>query len=450
VSEPTARELLRDLAAELGERTILWRGAELGGADIDLLATDGSARDVARFLHARGLEPTPGDPGHVVWSAPGLKPIDVLDERAWPRHYPSLAGLRRRLVAHADLPPEPAPEDRLLILGAEAVAGRPVEKLVRRARPLLAGDGVPARLDALARDEGAEAIAALIADPAALEARAARGRLPYPAAAAVAARSPRARLALAARVAGRLSGGRSTGPAAARPRRPLLVTLSGMDGAGKSTAAEAIRAHLEANGLPARIEWARIGGESQLLDTLATPVKRILRRQGTVADPVAAGGPDVGKVQDPRAASGTRSAITWTWVVIVAAANARSYRQAARRRQTGVSVVADRWVTDALVDLDLRYGKHPAATAVLRRLAPRTDLSVLLQISAATAAARKPGDQALHVLEGMEQRYAEQARDPSIAVVDATRPPPDVTAAVLALVDQLLDEQAIAERQGGP
>lgn len=442
MSEPPERALLRDLAAELGEGTILWRGADLGGSDIDLIATAGSARALASFLHARGLAPEPGDPGHVVWTAPGLKPFDVLDAEAWPRQYPALEAVTERVVRTGDLPPEPAPEDRLLMLAAEAIAGRPVEKIVRRARPLLAADGVADRLAARAREQDATPLAGLIADPGGLERLARRGRLRYGHAARLAAASPRARFALLARVAGRASRGRSAGLPQTRSRRPLLISLSGMDGAGKSTAAEGIRSHLEANGFPARIEWARIGGESRLLLTLATPVKRILRREGTVADPIAAGGPDIGKVQDPRAAAGRRGPITWTWVVIVAAANAGSYRRAARRRRAGVSVVSDRWVTDAVVDVDLRYGRHAVAAGVLRFLAPRTDLSLLLEVDAATAAGRKPGDQAPHVLEGMEERYARQAGRGSMRVVDARRPPDEVVSAALALVDEVLDRRA--------
>jgi len=441
VSDPTQRALLGELAATLGRDAILWRGADLGGSDVDLLVTPGATRPLARFLSERGLVPEPGDPGHVVWTAPGSKPLDVLSGDAWPGHYPALEAITERLLPHTDLPPEPAPEDRLLILGAEAVAGRPVHKIVRRARPLLAADGVADRLAERAREQCAAPIGALISDPDGLERLARRGRLPYGYAVRLALRSPRARAALQARVAGRLSGGRRAG----RPRslrRPLLISLSGMDGAGKSTAAEGIRDHLTAQGLPARIEWARIGGESKLLDTLATPVKRLLGREGTVADPIAAGGPDIGKVQDPRAAAGRRGPVTWTWVVIVAAANASSYRRAARQRRDGVSVVSDRWVIDAVVDVDLRYGRHAVAAAVLRWLAPRTDLSVLLQIDAATAAARKPGDQALHVLEGMEERYSAEAEREQLAVVDARRPPEQVLDDLLALVDRVLDARA--------
>ena len=448
MTESALRELLKDLAAVAADQAILWRGGELDGSDVDLLVLPGARRTVASFLHARGLSPEPGDPGHVVWTGRGLKPVDVLDGAAWPHHYPPLGAVVERLVSRPGSPPEIAPEDRLLILAAEAVTGRPVEKVVRRARPLLERDGVPDRLAQRAREHGATPLAELIADPGALEGRARRGRLPYPQAARVALRSQPARHALMARAAGRASAGRMPPVPRGVPQR-LLISLSGMDGAGKSTAAEAIRERLEEHGVPARIEWARIGGESRFLDAVAEPVKKLLRRQGTVADPVAAGGPDIGKVQDPRAAAGARTPVWWAWVVIVAAANASSYRRAARRRRGGESVVSDRWVVDAVVDLELRYGRHPIAARVLRWLAPSTDLSLLLVLDAATAAARKPGDQALHVLEGMEARYAEEARRGGLEIVDAAQPPDAVRAAVLERVDALI-ERAHSPLDGFP
>jgi thymidylate kinase len=231
-----------------------------------------------------------------------------------------------------------------------------------------------------------------------------------------------------------------SGAARRAPRgpRPLLVALSGMDGAGKSTAAIAVMEHLTARARPAEVAWARLGTERELLDRLAMPVKRLLRRSGTVADPVAAGGPAVEKVQDPRESGGRRRPTSWVWIAIVAWASARTYRRTARGRRRGVSVVCDRWVTDAIVDLELRYGRHRLGQAILRRLPPRPDLQVLLEIDAATSIARKPQDQAERVLVEMERLYAEEARSARIERVDARRPREEVERSLLALIDPLL------------
>jgi thymidylate kinase len=210
-----------------------------------------------------------------------------------------------------------------------------------------------------------------------------------------------------------------------------------MDGAGKSTAAGLVQGHLEAKGRPAHIAWARLGAESALLDRLGAPVKRVVRRSGTTADPVAAGGPDVVKTRDPREGQGRRRAVSWAWIVVVAVVNASSYRRAASARGRGVDVICDRWATDGLVDLRLRYGPHRVAETLLARLTPRRNLGILLHVDARTAARRKPGDQAPHILEAMEAGYAQRARHERLVIIDGRLPLAEVERRLIEAVDRL-------------
>jgi len=241
------------------------------------------------------MRPWVGDPGHVVWRdhADRVPEIDVLPAHRWPLGYPSLEGLVARSSDGDGALPVAAPEDRLLIFAADALAGRPVAGLAARARDLLEDPDVLERLEAVAAGEGLMALAALISEPDRLVARARRGRLTYGTAARAAVQSPAARAALRSRLASRLG---------LRPRG-LLVALSGMDGAGKSTLAGEVVAALEEGGVPATTAWARFGQEAATLDALAGPVKRLIPRRGTVADPIAAGGPG-GQVAGPRGDGG--------------------------------------------------------------------------------------------------------------------------------------------------
>src|SRR5207253_1985706 len=87
-----------------------------------------------------------------IWSAPdGSARFDVMPASAWPPYYPPLSGVVERARPGRQPLPVASEEDRLLILAADAVTGRPVEKLTRRMRSLLEAPGVSGRLEAVAR-----------------------------------------------------------------------------------------------------------------------------------------------------------------------------------------------------------------------------------------------------------------------------------------------------------
>ncbi|MEA2480736.1 MAG: hypothetical protein QOJ07_2658, partial [Thermoleophilaceae bacterium] len=415
MSEVRARELIAALERAAPGRVVLWRGPELDSSDVDVLVASGAEHAAARVLRGEGLSPAPQEDGRVMWrsfATPGLV-IDVLPGAAWPAAYPPLDGLLSRCARGGDGLLVTAPEDRLLIRAAEAVGGRELDHVARKVRPLLSVPGVRERVRELAAADGEQALAELILDPDALEAAAVSGRLPYRAAALVAARSPRARAALRGRASSRLGLGRRIAPpATAGPAAGAVVALSGMDGSGKSTAALELVARLEEQGRPALVAWSRLAADNELMDLIAGPVRKLLRRRGSTADPLAAGAPDAAGGDAPsQAGAGDRGPVEWVWVLIVAALGARALRRAARPARAGWTVVCDRWLTDALVDLDVRYGRHGAAEWLLRRAEPPADLALLLEIDAATSVARKPGDQHERVLAAMASRYAEVASE---------------------------------------
>jgi hypothetical protein len=84
-----------------------------------------------------------------------------------------------------------------------------------------------------------------------------------------------------------------------------------------------------------------------------------------------------------------------------------------------LSVVCDRWAADALVDLRLRYGPHLLAEWLLKRGIPTADLALYLDVDAATAAARKPGDQPVAVLEAMACLYGLHVPGHNVIRIDA-------------------------------
>jgi hypothetical protein len=62
-----------------------------------------------------------------------------------------------------------------------------------------------------------------------------------------------------------------------RPRRPLVVALSGLDGAGKSSHASALRDTLERLDVPAAVVWTPLG-QNRTLELIGRPAKLLLSR----------------------------------------------------------------------------------------------------------------------------------------------------------------------------
>lgn len=426
MDEDRTRALLAEAARRLDEGLLLWRGAELGGGDVDLVVLPAAAGELEELLRSAGARPLRHGRHRTLWSAPGVE-LDILDAAGWPDAYPPLDRVLGRTERPAGLPPLAAAEDRLLVFAADLLAGRPVEKMLRRAEPLLERPGVRERLARIAASEGRAPLARLIANPDRVRRLARRGRLPYGRSALLAWRSAPGRAALAGRVVARLR--------TALPwRRGLLITVSGMDGAGKSTAAAVARERLEAHGLEAEVVWNRfVDADTRTLDRIAAPVKRLLRRREGLADPVAVRGDAAAGT--PRAR--TRSPVGWSWVVVVAAVNVQGCRRAARRRRRA-NIVCDRWAADSLVDLEVRYGRHQLASSFIRRALPAADLSLFIAVDAATAAARKPGDQSIAVLSEMEPLYDAHARELGLVRIDGRGGRDEVERLTSQAVDGLL------------
>ena len=437
MDEARAREILEVLGRAAPGAVLLWRGTGLGGSDLDIVVLPGHDAVVARALRDYGLTAAPQDPGHVLWRLlPGeTVVVDALAAHGWPKMYPPLAGVAARSGSRPDGLTVPAPPDRLLIHAAEAVAGWPIDKVLRKVRPVLDEPGTKASLEALAGMGPLRHLAHLVEAPDRLAATARAGRLPVRAALAAGVRSTPGRAALRARAGARLGlPARPPLPPVARdgrrPPRGFVVALSGMDGAGKSTAALELAATFEELGRPVVVFWTRLAGDPHLLDLVARPVRRLLgRATGTAAQapadgagaqaPSDRGGAHAAPPGEVSPRAGRGRLIDAAWTLLVALDSVRVARRAFRLRRRGLSVVCDRWTADALVDLRLRYGRHRLAEWLLKRGIPAADLALYLEVDAATAAARKPGDQPLAVLEAMAGLYGLHAAGRNVTRLDA-------------------------------
>lgn len=432
MDEAAAAQVLSALAAAAPDAVLLWRGEGLGGSDVDVVVLAEGGAQVARVLRECGLAPAPQGPGRFLWRRlPGKDVVvDVLLEHAWPAMYPSLPGV----LARAERGPlgllVAAPGDRLRVHAAEAVAGWPWPRGTARIRALVedtSGEAL-ARVDeqdrALAR-LARRAVSGDISHPD-------RERLPLRDAARAATGSPYARQALRWRLWGEPV---SRPPGTAPTGGALLVALSGMDGAGKSTAALALLERSEARGEPALVHWTRLARDLGVLVHVGRLARRLTGRSRPVSQPYRPeDAHDTTRTATAPTSSGGRRLVEGAWVVAVALSGVRNARRARGLQRSGVHVVCDRWLLDALVDLRIRYGHHPAAEWMLRRGFPRADVAVLLRVDPATAAARKPGDQRDDVLLTMGEHYDRLVTDLDVRVLDAGRASEQVVADLVRLV----------------
>ena len=189
-------------------------------------------------------------------------------------------------------------------------------------------------------------------------------------------------------------------------QRPRIVTFSGLDGAGKTSQAEALARALTALGYRAEIEWTRITHERAALDRVGLPAKQLLPRRGP--------------------------ALTWLWTFVVSWANGRSQRRAARGHP-GAVVIHDRYTLDSAAHLRAKYGaarRFRPQVALVRWLSPRPVAAYFLDVDAATAHARKPEKYTVERLAEIADLYREECPRLGVQRLDGSRPADDIAAHV--------------------
>ncbi len=197
----------------------------------------------------------------------------------------------------------------------------------------------------------------------------------------------------------------------------MLISISGVDGSGKSTQLQALAHGLEQRGHRVRTLWYR-PGYSDTLNRLRAALRR--------ARPAALPSPG-----DParRAQVFARRPVAEAWVAAALGDMFVQYALGVRRAlATGETVLADRYVADGLLDLDLRFpalgvSARPLARAVAWAC-PRPDVALLLWLpweDAQTRLATKvePFPDPPELRARRYQAYARLAASGQFAVIDA-------------------------------
>jgi thymidylate kinase len=131
-----------------------------------------------------------------------------------------------------------------------------------------------------------------------------------------------------------------------------------------------------------------------------------------------------------------RGAVGWLWALVVVASYLVTVR-VQHRRARGV-VIYDRHLLDALATVQFAYRGPDLRlhTALIRRLLPRADVSVYLEVTAEVSIARKPDPTFTeHAVRRQLEEYAVLlAEHPDVIRLDATQPPAELARTVLRLL----------------
>jgi thymidylate kinase len=196
-----------------------------------------------------------------------------------------------------------------------------------------------------------------------------------------------------------------------RGRAGFVVAMSGLDGSGKSSQAEALRRTLDSLGYDATVVWSRLA-YNPTLNLVATPVKRALllvRGESKRARTANAGEAQAAGKELRRESS----VLTWAWAVVVAMLNGATHRRiVGYHLKRGRAVICDRYVLDSAVHLRYRYGPERPfrlPRAIVKALSPKPAAAFYLDVEARVALERKKEQYDIDQLTLQADLYREEA-----------------------------------------
>ena len=186
----------------------------------------------------------------------------------------------------------------------------------------------------------------------------------------------------------------------------MLITVSGLDGAGKSTLIALLKSRLERREMEVRV--SHMYRDVGLFAAVAAATVKLTGRRGGVASGAAASdGQDVARRGGARAsAAAIARGFAWNRIVrtIVYPLDLLIfvlYRKRVERGRRRV-LIMDRYFYDTLVDVSA--GRASRVARLLGWLTPTPPVPVLLDVSPATAFARK-GERTITSLELRREAY---------------------------------------------
>lgn len=226
-----------------------------------------------------------------------------------------------------------------------------------------------------------------------------------------------------------------------RRRRGAIVALSGIDGSGKSTQAEALAAALRDLGHDAVVEWSRITYDSNLR-VIARPAKFVLGAVTRLRGKPLAAPTDDPSTRPPKrpedaAARALRArypVLNRLWAAVVATVHAAGQRRVlTSHMREGRVVVRDRYVLDSAVQLRQLYGHRHGVDFAIRLvewICPQPSVSFWLDVPAEVAYARKPEEFSVEQLAARRPLYEAELERLGVTRLDGARPMEELCAEI--------------------
>lgn len=202
----------------------------------------------------------------------------------------------------------------------------------------------------------------------------------------------------------------------------MLVSVSGIDGGGKSTQIELLMRALSAGGFNPRYLWAR-GGYTPLFNRLKSFLRTAAPKKGLVP----ASGHSLKRDQ-----MFTRPIVRKLWITMAILDLAALYGVKVRWWVLrGRTIVCDRYLWDTLIDFELNFpGENVRGWLLWRALqfiAPLPEVQLLIMIPVTESLRRsdlkgEPFRDSRAVLEKRYARYLQLSERPGIRVIDGLRP----------------------------
>lgn len=183
-------------------------------------------------------------------------------------------------------------------------------------------------------------------------------------------------------------------------RMPVSVSFSGVDGAGKSTQIQALRAVLEGAGLRVRVIsfWDEIAALTSLREGAGHRIFKGEKGVGSPERPV--------NRRDKNVRAWPMVLVRLGLYLLDALSARRRFRQLLR---SGADVlIYDRYIHDQFANLNLRRSALRVYVRAVMHLVPRPDVSYVLDADPAQARARKP-EYPLDFIQANRQAYLDLA-----------------------------------------